>query len=767
MKKQRRTLFSSVAILVAGIFASGLSQAQNLSVGAVESVVSGMMERPVSLFLGLPVEYSGVSVSAVEGSDAEFDVVFENANMLGLPLGDVSLDAEVSASGALQLTANLAPVLTGVLGMLDTTLEVDTFRLSMSINVEAQAIERVTLTVDDLYAAPGGTTGRDYLKLDGVIFDYDERDEHALVTIDFGIDDLVFALDGEEIVALETIGASAELINIAGWYLHEEINNALMQFFMANAGAVTPTEAIASVMESLAPLFEGEMTDLRGSIDIGEVTTNSLSLLDLDGKAVFDGLSLRSHYNYEALTDNTDIDIGSLELLAEYPWSDDGTSFELLTFDGGTITGRSTFAREYDVSPLADILRYVAEAVRGLDAEVLVDPSSALINLSFGSGGPLLDWYTSIVKTSDLEVALGNLAVQIPQGPGENLDFVLEGFELASFLAIDGDSNSDTQSLSGRLLGLEAVLPEEVGFSAGEISMSTQINDSLNVLRDIMNSAAVAGLNLGDGIGLVMALYLPDLSVGVKDLFGYTSTPTGMGVVSVALDSADIDFSTADMRTDQARISQLIAFAGLDVVFTDEFMFDPVLVDLVLNPDGRGLLPTDATIQVDLTDIPMAMILSIASNVMLPPIETMVEPDFDPTSLALAGAALVSPLLGSPPSLVVQPSDISGGMVELTASGRVDIAPLVPPNYSVGSVTIRVSGVADAQAKVQGILDEIANDPDSAFPDTYETLQQILGGLAIASGFGIPASDGALEFILDIPAGEPASINGLPIPVPF
>jgi len=255
--------------------------------------------------------------------------------------------------------------------------------------------------------------------------------------------------------------------------------------------------------------------------------------------------------------------------------------------------------------------------------------------------------------------------------------------------------------------------------------------------------------------------------VGVKDLFGYTSTPTGMGEVSVALDSADIDFSTADMRTDQARISQLIAFAGLDVVFTDEFMFDPVLVDLVLNPDGRGLLPTDATIQVDLTDIPMAMILSIASNVMLPPIETMVEPDFDPTSLALAGAALVSPLLGSPPSLVVQPSDISGGMVELTASGRVDIAPLVPPNYSVGSVTIRVSGVADAQAKVQGILDEIANDPDSAFPDTYETLQQILGGLAIASGFGIPASDGALEFILDIPAGEPASINGLPIPVPF
>ena len=102
------------------------------------------------------------------------------------------------------------------------------------------------------------------------------------------------------------------------------------------------------------------------------------------GHCHLDGLSLRSHYNHEALTDNTDIDIGSLELLAEYPWSDDGTSFELLTFDGGTITGRSTFAREYDVSPLADILRYVAEAVRGLDAEVLVDPSSALINLSFG-----------------------------------------------------------------------------------------------------------------------------------------------------------------------------------------------------------------------------------------------------------------------------------------------------------------------------------------------------------------------------------------------
>ena len=91
----------------------------------------------------------------------------------------------------------------------------------------------------------------------------------------------------------------------------------------------------------------------------------------------------------------------------------------------------------------------------------------------------------------------------------------------------------------------------------------------------------------------------------------------------------------------------------------------------------------------------------------------------------------------------------------------------MPPNYATGTVTIRVTGVSQAQQKVVELLAAIDSGEVDARPDTYETLQQVVGGLAIAGGFGIPAEDGALEFIIDVPVGESANINGLPIPTPF
>lgn len=297
--------------------------------------------------------------------------------------------------------------------------------------------------------------------------------------------------------------------------------------------------------------------------------------------------------------------------------------------------------------------------------------------------------------------------------------------------------------------------------------MSYLVHDSFTAIKDAVVALQENSLTLADGIEFALGVYLPDLLVGVRDIAFYAQTPTQMGEVDVSLGSADISFTTQDMQSDQAKISQLIAYSGLKANFTDEIMFDPTLVGLVLGMDGPGLLPTDASVQVDLADIPMEMILAIADNVPLPPLEVMMSPDFDPSSLAMAGAALLSPLLAAPPSLVLQPSNISGGMVELTASGTLAINPLLPPNYATGSITIRVTGVSEAQQKVGELLGAIDSGEVEAYPDTYETLQQVVGGLAIAGGFGIPADDGALEFILDLPVGEPANINGLPIPTPF
>jgi hypothetical protein len=62
---------------------------------------------------------------------------------------------------------------------------------------------------------------------------------------------------------------------------------------------------------------------------------------------------------------------------------------------------------------------------------------------------------------------------------------------------------------------------------------------------------------------------------------------------------------------------------------------------------------------------------------------------------------------------------------------------------------------------------ELAGDESAAAVDSMELLQGLMGFAMMAGGFGAPTDDGALEFVIDIPMGAPANINGLPIPLPF
>jgi len=55
-------------------------------------------------------------------------------------------------------------------------------------------------------------------------------------------------------------------------------------------------------------------------------------------------------------------------------------------------------------------------------------------------------------------------------------------------------------------------------------------------------------------------------------------------------------------------------------------------------------------------------------------------------------------------------------------------------------------------------------DDDAALRDQ---LQQLVGITTMAAGFGMPADDGSLEFVIDVPEGAPANVNGLPIPLGF
>lgn len=763
MKRHLNPIVALAVMTGLGAFSAPVVQAQSMTSEKVETVLTGMMDQPVSLFLGLPIDFDTLAATAVEGSETDFDVVFGGANVSGLPLGDLSMDASVNASGSISLTANLGALLSGMAPGLGTTFEADTLRLTLTINPEAMATEKLTFTADGIFAAPMGGESSDYLKLDGAIFIFDERKNSAVSTLDIGLDGLAFAVDGDEIASLETIGLSLEMANTSDWFLQREINAGVMQFFMAQAGAITPTDALANVIDQVIPLFETTQIDTNGSFDMAGLMLNDIDLLDADGRVVFDGLSVSSTYDHDGQYAEVSGEIGRLQLLADEYWSDN--EFTMLDFAGGTIFGSTTYAQEFDMMPIAEALRGVSEGIRGMGIEEFLEPSAALLGVYLDAASPLLDWSATMLAESDFKIALGEMQVMVPESRDESLNLSLSGAELFSLVAFDNDG--DVQELSGGLFGLEVTLPEAIGLSAGEISASYLVHDSFTAIKDVFMAVQEDALTLADGIQFALGVYLPDLLVGVKDVAFYATTPTQMGEASLSLASADISFTTQDMQTDQAKISQLIAYSGLQASLTDEIMFDPTLVTLVLGEEGPGLLPTDAKVLVELSDIPMAMILAIAENVQLPPLETMLSPDFDPTSLAMAGAALLSPILASPPSVVLQPSYISGGVVEATATGTLAINPLMPPNYATGTVTIRVTGVSQAQQKVVELLAAIDSGEVDAQPDTYETLQQVVGGLAIAGGFGIPAEDGALEFIIDIPVGESANINGLPIPTPF
>jgi len=765
MKRQFHQFVALAFMTSLGVLSAPVVQAQSMSAEKVESVLTAMMDQPVSLFLGVPIEFDSLTATASDTSDTAHDVVFGNANLAGLPLGDLTMAARVEPSGSISLTADLAALLGGMAGAMGTTFEADTLRLTMTINPEALATERLSVTADNILAGDPGNETTDYLRFDGAIFIFDERKNSPTSTFDFGIDNLSFAIDGEELISLETVGLSFEMANTPEWFLQQEINAGIMEFFMVEAGAITPTDGIANLLDRLIPLFETQQVDASGSFDMGALALSDVDLLDADGRVLFDGMSMQWSYDHDGQIAQSEGEIGRLQLLAEDYWSDDGREYALLDFEGGALSATTTYAQQYDLKPVADILRGVSEGIRGMGIEEFIEPDMAMIGLYLGAAGPLLDWAVAMLDDSDVKLALGAMNVEVPESADESLKLSMQGIDFLSL--VDFDAEGDVQELSASLYGLKIILPEPVGFSAGEISMSYLVHDSFTAIKDAVVALQENSLTLADGIEFALGVYLPDLLVGVRDIAFYAQTPTQMGEVDVSLGSADISFTTQDMQSDQAKISQLIAYSGLKANFTDEIMFDPTLVGLVLGMDGPGLLPTEASMQVDLADIPMEMILAIADNVPLPPLEVMMSPDFDPSSLAMAGAALLSPLLAAPPSLVLQPSNISGGMVELTASGTLAINPLLPPNYATGSITIRVTGVSEAQQKVGELLGAIDSGEVEAYPDTYETLQQVVGGLAIAGGFGIPADDGALEFILDLPVGEPANINGLPIPTPF
>lgn len=754
---------TTFGLLGLGLAAGSVAQAQSMGSSKVEGILKGMMEQPISLFLGLPIAYDRLWATDLDGTNTRFEVTLVGANLLGQGLGDLSLQARVSGESRLDLNLDLREVIEGLAAENQTVATADTLRIDATIDTDRGAYERVRVVVDNLFAANARNQEEDFFKLDGAIFSYDERRENQRVAIDFGLDGFSFNERGVEQLYMETIGASFELVNHPDWLLHTEANNAFQRFVMAQAGMIPPTFAAADVLESIAPLFEVDLIDLGSSIEVGKIVMNDLDVDSYDADLVFDGMLIESFFDAAAGEDRSRGSIGGLTLDAELSWDDEAEPFRLISFEGAALDSQSLYNEGYDLKPLGGILRAVAADIRALNEDDLRDPEAVFAQMYLRHSGTLLDWAVSVIKASYFDFTTGKFELTV-EDEWEPVSLKMDGSAVSSVLEINGDT--DRQSFAAGLSGLVLKGPDDLSFEAGEFGVNYALNDSLVVIRDVLVGLQEGTMSMGDAIRFGLSIYLPDLALYARDMSVSIESPLDDGPVSVGLAALDFSLTTKDMDTDNATLALALAQDGLAVGLSDE-MLHPGLIELLVGNEEPGVLPSKVAMQVDLADIPMEMLLSIADNVTLPPIETMMQPDFDPTTLALAGMALISPLLSSPPAVVVQPSEISGGMVQATAEGRVEISPLTEPNRAVGSVTVRVTGMDDLNVRAAQLMAELAGDESDAGYMSRDILQGLMGVAVMAGGFGIPTDDGALEFIIDVPVGAPANINGLPIPLDF
>ena len=64
----------------------------------------------------------------------------------------------------------------------------------------------------------------------------------------------------------------------------------------------------------------------------------------------------------------------------------------------------------------------------------------------------------------------------------------------------------------------------------------------------------------------------------------------------------------------------------------------------------------------------------------------------------------------SPPSLVVAPSYVRGGLVGAEAAGEVVISPLAEPNFGEGQIDLRVTGLGALKQMVEGQMEALSGD---------------------------------------------------------
>ena len=158
---------------------------EGLSEGAVSSLLSQVQERPISLFLGLPVVTDGFEVFDPDGKGETFEITATNAQFAGQALGDLVF-AGVADDHSLSLSLDLLPVAQSYWTDRPSVIDAEALTLEVSVDQRTANFERIALAGSNLRFADASDPEASFFGLDSLSLSIDDAEgqERLLADID-------------------------------------------------------------------------------------------------------------------------------------------------------------------------------------------------------------------------------------------------------------------------------------------------------------------------------------------------------------------------------------------------------------------------------------------------------------------------------------------------------------------------------------------------------------------------------------------------------
>ena len=754
------TLFALAGLALSPAAVQAQSNDEGLSEGAVSSLLSQVQERPISLFLGLPVVTDGFDVSDPDGKGTTFEITATNAQFAGQALGDLVF-AGVADDHSLSLSLDLLPLAQSYWTNRDSVVDAETLTLKVSIDQRTASFDHIALAGSNLRFADASDPEANFFGLDSFSLSIDDAEGQERLLADIDFQGALFQIEGERLVDIESLSGAFQSQRERGKFLHEELNYGVTTSMLVLAGLIDPILIVPDLLERWAPLFEQTPIELNSSLTLGPVKLRGYNVAGNDVYVDLSGMTLESDFDAASNDSLVRFELGSGSVGLMAFGSDD--TFELASFEGGRLEASTLQTEGTDSRFIAEIMRALAGDIRTAVAASEGEPMEALIPALIRHGAALLDGALEQLERTEQSISFAGLSVAVSPEPGATR-VALDEALLSS--VVDYSADQDVQETVFALRGLSGdVAALGWGGRIGGFELRSVNSNVLTVFRDILSGLVVEQVSMGDGIRLALATYLPSLSVAITDVEVAGALPGGDAGFDLQLGKFGLGLETTNLASDRARLGLVLEQSGLNLDLRGDWDFDPTMLALFLGEgDAPGLLPQDIRLEAGIERIPMEQVLTIADTILLPVSDLAQATDLDIQALTMSGLALVSPFFSSPPSLVVAPSYVRGGLVGAEASGEVVISPLAEPNFGEGQVDLRVTGLGALKQMVEGQVAALSEDDSDEARSTLELLSQLVGLSMLMDSLGIPAEDeDALDFVLEVPLGAPINVNGYPV----